>query len=382
MPAGRFPMAKMKLVFPVLAVAALFSLAACSPKSQSAQPSGASARKPQKVEVVTLRTDDLVETLDVTGTLEANESVVIYPELSGIVREIAFAEGQTVEKGALLARLDDAELKAQVAEAEARADLARINRERAETLGASQSLAQAEIDRVRSEERAAAAALELLKVRLARTRLVAPTSGVLGARRLSVGDYATPATPLTTLDDVSALKVAFLVPERSAPQVKPGTRVSARVRSGAAQEPVSAAGEVFFVSPSIDASVRASQMKAILREPPPELRPGMFASVRIVLAERKGALVAPEAALLSGADGVRLIAVGEEGGRPVARYVKVETGLRAGARVEIRPAAGERLAAGERIVASGVGALVLFPGAPLEPVDAFVEMKPLGSDTP
>ena len=373
----------MKLVFPALLVlAAAFALggfAACRPKPAA---SGVSARTPQKVEVVALVRDDLRETLEVTGSLEAKESVTLQPELSGLVREIAFTEGQQVEKGALLARLDDAELNAQVAEAEARADLARINRERADALATDGSLAQAEIDRVRSEERGSLAALELLRVRLARTRLVAPFAGVLGARRLSVGDYATPASVLTTLDDLSALKLTFLVPERSIPQVRPGTRVTARVRVGADEQAVETEGEVFFVSASIDPAVRASAVKAILRGPPSALRPGMFASVRILLSTRGQVLVAPEAALLSGVRGVQVIAVTEKDGKPVARYVKVQTGLRVGGRVEVRPVAPDRLEPGERIVSSGAGALVLFPGAPLEPVDRFVEMKPLGSDQP
>jgi membrane fusion protein (multidrug efflux system) len=366
--------------FFLLAVSAL-GLAACKPAKHDVA-AGASARTPQRVEVVTLARDDLRETLEVTGSLEANESIAIQPELAGLVREIAFEEGQVVAKGALLARLDDAELRAQVEEAEARADLARINRERADALVADRTLAQAEVDRVRSEERAAQAALELLRVRLARTRIVAPTAGVLGARRLSVGDYATPASVLTTLDDLSALKVTFRVPERSIPQVKPGTRVTARVRIGADEKPVETQGEVFFVSASIDPAVRASEVKAVLRDPPAALRPGMFASVKILLSTREQVLVAPEAALLMGVRGVQVIAVGALDGKPVARYVKVETGLRAGPRVEIRPVAPDTLEAGERIVASGAGALVLFPGAPLDPVAAFVEMKPLGSDRP
>ncbi|MCU0791316.1 MAG: efflux RND transporter periplasmic adaptor subunit [Opitutaceae bacterium] len=325
---------------------------------------------------------DLSETLEVTGTLEANESIAIQPELAGIVREIAFEEGQRVQKGALLARLDDAELKAQVAEAEARADLARINRERAEALAADGTLAQAELDRVRSEERATVAALELLRVRLARTRLVAPFDGVLGARQLAVGDYATPVAVLARLDDLSALKVSFRVPERSIPEVEVGTRVVARVRVGANATPVETEGEVFFVSASIDPAVRASEVKAILRTPPAALRPGMFASVKIQLAVRANVLVVPEPALLAGQRGVQVIAVENKDGAATARFVNVTTGLRVGGRVEITPVESDALAEGTRIVASGAGALVLFPGAPLEPVDRFVSMRNIGSDQP
>lgn len=370
----------MKQVF-VIGLAAISLLGASCRPSPGKTPAAAE-RPPQRVEVIELAREDLRETLEVAGTIEANESVSIQPELAGIVREIAFAEGQAVEKGALLARLDDAELRAQVAEAEARADLARINRERADALAEDRTLAQAEVDRVRSEERAARAALDLLKVRLERTRIVAPSSGVLGARRLSVGDYATPATVLTTLEDLSVLKVSFLVPERSMPQVRPGTLVTARIRVGSDTRPVEAEGEVFFVNASIEPSIRASEAKAVLRSPAAALRPGMFASVRILLSTREGVLVAPEAALLAGARGVQIVAVGENAGRPVARFVKVETGLRVGPRVELRPVPPDTLVAGERIVAAGVGALALFPGAPLAPEPVRVAMKPLGSDAP
>ncbi len=358
-----------------------FALGACR-SGKDAAPSGPSARSPQRVEFIELARDDLRETLEVTGTLEANDSITLHPELPGIVREIAFVEGQFVEKGALLARLDDAELRAQVAEAEARADLARINRERADALSRDRTISQAETDQARIDERAAAAALELLRVRLARTRLVAPASGVLGARRLAVGDYATPASVLTTLDDLSVLKVSFRVPERSIPQVRPGTRITARVRLGNEPAPVETEGEVFFVSASIDPSIRASEVKAILRDPPEKLRPGMFASVRIVLATREQVLVVPEAALLAGVRGVQLITVAEKDGKPVARFVNVETGLRVGPRVEVRPVPPATLEVGQRIISSGVGALTLFPDAPLDPVPAFVEFRPIGSAAP
>ena len=380
-PVGRdFPTMRLpvKRLLSLAVIPLLLNLSACKPSASA--PPGPSAKKPQRVEVVSLQRDDLVETLNVTCTLEANESVAIQPELSGIVREIAFAEGQTVEKGALLARLDDAELKAQVAEAEARADLARINLVRSESLASDGTLAQAEIDRVRSEARAADAALDLLRVRLARTRLEAPFAGTLGARRLSVGDYATPSSVLTTLDDLSQLKLSFRVPERNIPLVRPGTRVSAEVRVGANERPVVADGEVFFVSASIDPALRASEVKALLRTPPPELRPGMFASVRIQLSTREQVLVVPEAALLAGQNGTQLIAVDTKDGARVARYLPVETGLRVGGRVEVRPLGGAALEPGTRIVSSGAGALVLFPGAPLDPVERFVEMKAIGSD--
>jgi len=362
----------------ILFAVLLLGLAACKPDG----PAPASVRPPQRVEVVTLARKNLSETLEVAGSLEANESVSIHPELAGLVRDIAFQEGQAVEKGALLARLEDAELRAEVVAAEARAELARLNRQRSDALAADRSLALAELDRVRSEDRAAQAALELLRVRLARTRIVAPLSGTLGARLFSPGDYVTPATVLTTLEDLSVLKVSFRVPERSVSQVRPGTRVTARVRVGSDVRPLEVEGEVFFVSAGMDPAIRATEVKAVLRDPPPALRPGMFASVRILLSTRENVLVAPETALLAGAEGVQVIAVGEASGQPVARYVRVRSGFRLGTQVELNALAPDTLEAGERVLSSGVGAIALFPGAPLDPVPAYVEVRPLDEERP
>ncbi len=354
-------------------------MSACRPAGGE---TAAPPRPPQKVEVAVLEPVDLVDTLAVAGTLEANESVTIQPEIAGVVREIAFEEGARVEAGTLLARLDDAELAAQVREAEARAGLARLDRERAEALAADRTLAQAELDRVRSEETAAVAALDLLRVRLARTRILAPFSGVLGARRIAAGDYVTPATALTTLDDLSSLKVGFQVPERSVERVRAGTAISVSGRVGASAAPVVANGQVFFVGSSLDPTTRAGHARGRLDNPPPELRPGMFVSVSLELDRRTDVLAVAEAALLGGQGGVRLIAVGETNGQPTARYVRVQTGLRVGPRVEVRAIPPDTLMAGDRIITSGVGALTLFPGAPIQPLETLVPLRAIGSDQP
>lgn len=364
--------------FPLVWFPVLLTLAACKPGG----PAPVIARPAQRVEVVVLKPQNLDETLEVSGSLEANESVSIHPELAGLLSSVAFQEGQKVKKGDLLARLEDAELKAEVSAAEARAELARINRERADALALDRSLAQAEIDRLHSEDRAAQAALELLRIRLARTRIVAPDSGFLGARQVSPGNYVTPATILTTLDDLSLLKVSFRVPERSVPQVKPGTLITARVRVGADVRPLEIEGEVFFVSAGIDPVVRASEAKAVLRNPPAELRPGMFASVRILLSVRENVLAVPETALIAGAEGMQVIAVEESSGRPVARFVKVRTGFRLGTQVEVSALSPDRLESGDRVLCSGVGAIALFPGAPLDPVPAYVQVRPLDEMRP
>lgn len=368
----------MRCLHLISGLALVASLSACRPAEKAV----VAERPPQKVEVITLAPVELTDRLKVTGTLEANESIALQPEIAGIVRGIAFEEGAVVKKGQLLVQLDDAELNAQTREAEARAELARLNRSRAEALSADRTLAQSELDRARSEEMAATASLDLLRVRLARTRIESPFAGVLGSRRVAVGDYVTPSNVLTTLDDLSALKVDFQIPERSMDRVRNGSRVQVSARVGNAAEAIKAEGEVFFASRSIDPGSRAGRVRALLRDAPEGLRPGMFVTVELDLERRAGVLAAPESALLGGARGVQVIRVREEGGKHVVGPVRVSTGLRVGPLVEISAVAPDVLAAGDRIVVSGVGALALFPGAPVVPVAQNVPLRAIGSEEP
>ncbi|MFH1498670.1 MAG: efflux RND transporter periplasmic adaptor subunit, partial [Verrucomicrobiota bacterium] len=159
------------------------------------------------VEVINIQRRDLSESLNVVGSIAPNESATIRPEMSGLVRSIHFEEGQPVKKGDLLLQIDDAELRAQVAQTQARHDLARLNLERAENLRQTQSNTQADVDRARSEFAAAQAELALLEVRLQRTAVKAPFDGVPGGRTISIGDNVSPSTVITKIADLSRLKV-------------------------------------------------------------------------------------------------------------------------------------------------------------------------------
>ena len=111
------------------------------------------------MEVTAISRRDLSETLNVVGSLAANEIATIKPEMNGLIRSIHFEEGQRVKKGDLLVKIDDSELQAQLAQSKARHDLARQNLERAENLRKTQSNTQADVDRARSEYAAAEALL-------------------------------------------------------------------------------------------------------------------------------------------------------------------------------------------------------------------------------
>jgi membrane fusion protein (multidrug efflux system) len=334
---------------------------------------GRGGNQVQAVEVTPVLRRDLVESLTVVGSLAPNESAEMRPEGPGLVRGIFFEEGQQVKQGDLLVKIDDAELLAQYAQVEARFKLAELNVARSESLSESRTIPQSEADRARSEYASARAELSLLRLRLEKTEVRAPFDGVVGSRTISAGDYVTTNTILTTLNDLSQVKVTFQVPERFLATVGNGTDFILKSGSMDVSQPVS--GKVYFVSAVIDRATRSSEVKGIVTDPPAFLRPGMFANVELVLDVRKGALTVPEGAILTTATGSQVILADDQGGEPVAKFVPVKLGLRSRGFVEITPLEGE-LKEQQQVVASGVGGLILYPGIKLQPKPLRSEFMP------
>lgn len=315
---------------------------------------------------------DLAETLNVVGSLAANETATIRPEMAGLIRSINFDEGKPVRKGDLLVKIDDSELVAQQAQGQARHDLAQLNLTRAETLRQTQSNTQADVDRARSEFAATQADLALLRVRLERTEVRAPFDGITAGRTISVGDNVSPSAVITTITDLSRLKVEFQVPERYVAKVRPGTRFILKSTTFESAQPVQ--GEVYFVNAVSDRSTRSSEVKGYLTSPPPALKAGMFATIELVLDVRKGALTAPEGAILVDQRGPQLVTVNDRNGEKIAAFVRVNLGLRSRGLVEVSGVSGE-LSEKHLIVAAGVGSLALFPGTRLEPRPLRAEFR-------
>ncbi|AOS45581.1 Cobalt-zinc-cadmium resistance protein CzcB [Lacunisphaera limnophila] len=319
----------------------------------------------QPVEVVQVARRDMVESLSLVGSLAPNETAQIRAEISGQVRDVLFDEGQRVTRGQVLLRIDDAELRAQLAQAEARFHLAELNLKRSEDLTQARSMSQAEADRMRSDHASAEAELQLLRVRLAKMEIKAPFDGIAGARTVSPGDYATGSTPITTIDDLTRLKVDFQVPERFTDRIRPGSAFTMRAQTPAGE--IRTAGEVYFISSVIDRTTRSSQVKGYLATETSGLKPGMFANIDIVLQVRGGVLAVPEGAILTTPAGPQVVVVQDKDGGKVADFVGVQLGLRETGLVEVAPLKPGALTEQHQIVASGVGALVLYPGVKLEP---------------
>jgi membrane fusion protein (multidrug efflux system) len=338
----------MKHLFFLLVLAAL---ASC--KKGGGPPKDA----PVPVELVAVESGPLLETLRATGTLDAEESVDLKPEVEGEITSIQLTEGANVKKGELLLQIDESKQQATVAEAEADFRLGDENRRRADMLLTDGTISQQEHDQVHSAFRRAEATLNLARKRLTEYTLNAPFDGTLGRRNVSVGQYVSPQTILVSIYALDRMKLDFSVPERYSARVKPGQTLSLTV---AAHGDEKFAGEIYLVEPKVDVETRTVQIRAYVPNADHRLKPGMFANVTLSVGTKDSALTLPEDCIFPHTGG---FAVYRDAGG-VAELVPVETGLRVPGRVEILSG----LKAGDLVARSGN--LRLSPGRKLLPQPA------------
>jgi membrane fusion protein (multidrug efflux system) len=294
------------------------------------------------VETVVVTEAPVRQMLETVGTLSANESVVIATEIAGRLAEVRFAEGQRVEKGELLARLDQSVLKAQRDRARASLGLSEANYKRAELLLKEQAISERERDENLAQLRLDEADLRLAEAQLAKTEIPAPFAGILGLRQVSVGAYLQAGEPIITLDDIDPIKIDFRAPEVYSSQLKIGQTLEVKVDSAPGRI---FAGRVYAIAPQIDASGRSVLLRARAPNSEGELRPGMFARVGLVLAERDRALMIPEQALVVTGDQTLVYKVVNG----LVEAAPVTIGIRRLGEVEI----SRGLTAGDTIITAG-----------------------------
>jgi membrane fusion protein (multidrug efflux system) len=323
------------------AFAALLAAAACS----NGEASRAPGHGPEAVvvELVELRPELLVDQVELLGQLEAELSVRLRPDTTGIVASIDFVEGQAVRKGDVLVRLQDDQPRAWLAEAEAERELKRSVYERTLRLVKQDISSAAQLDRAAAELARETARVEASRAALEKTRIRAPFDGMVGARLVAPGARVEPDVVLTQIDAIERLQAVFTLPESALGVARPGLRFEARVAPFPGE---TFPGEIFFVAPTVDPATRRVLVKGWIANPDLRLRPGLFANLRGEIGRRENALLVPESALALDRDGSFVWRLKAD---DTAERVRVETGLRAGGRVEIT----RGLAAGDRVVAAG-----------------------------
>lgn len=345
-----------------LALTLVIALAACSSSPDEGGQAGAApgGMPPMAVEAVTVRAEPLQAGLSTVGTLRADESVVIRPEVSGRLVKIHFQEGQRMQQGDALFSLDASVTRANLREAQANQETARSANRRASDLGARQLLSRSDVDRTQAELAVSQARVAAARAQLDKATLVAPFSGVIGLREVSVGEVVSPGQALVNLVRLDPMAVDFSLPEGQLAQVAVGQKLSLSVDAFPGEE---FAGEVSAIEPVIDVDSRSARVRARVGNSEDKLRPGLFARVNLDVGDAGAtALLIPEQALMQEGE-TRFVYVVRDG---KAARVVVKTGQRVPGRIAIT----QGLKDGDQVITAGQGKPMMHEGAAVNVVPA------------
>lgn len=295
-----------------------------------------------EVETLRVKPAALDETLQLTGTLRADETIEVQAESAGKITGIHFTEGTAVRRDDLLLKINDAELVASLQRATARRELAQVKARRLARLLENGGINQQDFDSAQSEFIVQEAEVRLIRAQLDKTEIRAPFDGLIGLRFVSAGSLVTPSTRIATLQSVNRLKLDFTVPERHAARLQPGVRVEFTVSGDRNRHQ----GEVYAVEPRIDEATRTLLVRARVDNAAGALRPGALAEVTLILQHWEQTLLVPAMAVVSGEKGKTVFVV--EADR--AEIHRVETGLRRQELVQITSG----LQPGDEVVVGGV----------------------------
>ena len=334
-----------------------------APATGPGAPGGGAAAKPgggpaggfaMAVEVAKIVAADFSDEASAVGNLKSNESVVMRPETPGRIAAVNFKDGAIVGKGAVLVTLDAAVQEAELQQARANLTLAQSNHKRNQELLEKKFVTAQALDNSAATLKVQEAAVQLAEAKVGRMRIKAPFNGMVGLRNVSVGDYVKEGQDLINIEDIGTLRVDFKLPETYLGRVVKGqvVEVSTDALPGEQFKAVLDA-----VDPMVDQNGRAISSRARLDNVSGKLRPGMFVRVRLLFGERKNVLMAPEQAIVPGAQPTVFKVVD---GKALA--TKVKLGVRRAAQVEIT----EGLAADDVVVTAGQ--LKLRDGAPVRAI--------------
>lgn len=331
-------------------------LSGCDARSETTQ----QANTPPEVDVAWVQAEPVTVTETFTGRVEAPETVDLRPRVSGYIHEVAFEEGQMVEAGDLLFRIDPRPYQARVkaaraelAQARSGLQLASSEASRAERLLQNRAISQEEYDQrqaallgARARIDAAQAALETAELDLQYTRVTAPVSGRTGRALVTQGNLANAdQTLLTTVVSVDPLHVYFDSNDAGSDQSLPDHGQATAVRIGLSDEDgFPHQGELDFVDNRLNASTGTLRYRAVVPNPDGKIRPGQFARVKMPVARLEQALLVNRKAVLTDQDRRYVYVLDGDNkverrqiitGRDLEKLVVIRDGLSSGDRVVV-----------------------------------------------
>jgi membrane fusion protein (multidrug efflux system) len=329
-----------------------FAISSCSsgskddaPKQQKGGPGGPGGRPPVRADAYIVKAKLLLDKIEIPGTIVSNETTEIHPEVAGRIIGIYFKEGAYVNKGALLVKLNDADLQAQKKKILVQLQVAKQNEERSAQLLKIQGISKQDYEAMVLQVSTANADLSVVQTQIEKTNLRAPFSGKLGLRMVSVGAYVSPTSVITTMSQPNQLKIDFTVPERYIKQISYGKFVNFKVDGSDRTY----AAKVMATESNITQDTRTLQVRAAVQGSTQGLVPGNFAKVNLDFEPDPNAIVIPSQAIIPQARGKKVYLYND--GK--AKFVDVVTGIRDSANVQITSG----LKAGDTVLVTGLLAL-------------------------
>jgi membrane fusion protein (multidrug efflux system) len=318
-------------------------LASCSKNGKNQQKN---EKPPVKVDVIIASESDFATDLEVNGTVLSEEMVELHPETGGRITYLNIPDGSVVSVGTVLARVNDAELQAQLQQQKVQLELAEKTEARLRKLLTINGVDQASYDAALSQVNLYNANINVLKAQIDKTIVRAPFTGKLGLRLISQGAYVSPSTAIGTLQQTDRIKIDFAVPESYASLIKPGKEVG--ILSGETESKA----VISAIEPQISSTTRNYKVRARLHNS--GIVPGAF--VKVILNQNIKGIVVPTHAVIPDALSSQVVVV--ESGK--AMFKNVETGFRNADVVEIT----KGINPGDSILVSGV--LFVRPKAPVQ----------------
>ncbi len=336
---------------------------------------------PATVAAVTARRRTWRSGLKAVGSLVASKGIFVTNEVAGQVRELVFTSGSEVATAAPLLQLDDsvdqAELRGLIAERR----LAEIQYQRLHKLLKDRSISRADHDEAKARLDRAAADVEGKRALIAKKAIHAPFAGLLGIRKVEVGEYLAPGAEIVSLQALDPIYADYSLPERHVGALHPGQQVAITVRAWPERV---FTGRITAISPGIDVGTRSVRLRATLDNPDDALRPGMFAEVETLLPPRERVLSLPRTAISFNPYGAFVYVIEGEGGEAGLTVVsrKVTTGAVAVVEGRQRVEVVSGIEAGERVVSAGQNKLRGGQSVVIDATDPLSDPVPESQSAP
>ncbi|RAK56315.1 efflux transporter periplasmic adaptor subunit [Phenylobacterium soli] len=301
---------------------------------------------PTMVSAATVQPRTFSDALEVLGVAKGRRSVTLTAATTQLVQSVRFADGQQVRQGAVLVELKTTEQDAGLAQSQAKLVQAKREYDRWTTLAQKGFASKAAVDQYQAAYLSAKADVDAARARQADRMIRAPFAGVVGLSDIAPGALVNPGAPIVTLDDLSAVRVDFQVPEQYLTQIHEGQAIEAGVDAYPGEK---IHGRIQRIDTRVDERTRSITARAEFPNPDHRLKPGMLIRVSISRGARQ-ALAAPESAVSVQGDASFVYVIRQMGQRTVAEQRPVVTGLRQDDFVEIR----DGVQAGEKIVGDGL----------------------------